>query len=290
MNRNVIILVIVAIALVGAGYFIFVQKPTTLEKLSKTITSTKPDNKIELKLTQGETITIPGTDVKIKAIRVSEICTHVPPPDCGDEATLEFSHVKLSSTNAFTLRRSSKFPPSEETYTFFGHKITVTNVQDTQATLVVEIQKEIPGDTPGWLIGKNSKAGFELQHPRFFEFENRGEVTPSPQLYYNHWLIIRAPGQEFSEQLIVLIYNNVNQNLSEFTNANIFPSDSTPKNSVVGSKAVMESLHIGLDGETKNYFWLDTTKKRGAIFGINPAKAENLSDFYKIIESFKFTQ
>lgn len=142
----------------------------------------------------------------------------------------------------------------------------------------------------GLLIARNNEAGFELQHPSIFEFEDKGEVTPAPQLYYNHWIIIRTQGQEFPELLIVLIYNNVNQNLNEFAKSHIFPNDTTPKNSVVGSKQVMESLHVGLDGETKNYFWLDSVKKRGVIFKINPAKAENLSDFHKIIESFKFSK
>jgi hypothetical protein len=290
MNRNLIILLIIVIALVGAGYFIFIQKPANIDQPSEIATSPKLDDILELKIRQGETISVPGTDVKIKAIRISETCTHVPPPDCGDEATLQFSQVELSSTYAFTLRRSSKFPPSEDTYTFFGHKITVTDVRDTEATLVVDIQEEVMGNTSGWLIARNSEAGFELQHPRIFEFEDKGEVTPAPQLYYNHWVIIRAQGREFPEFLTVLIYNNVNQNLNEFANSHIFLNDTTPKSSAVGSKKVMESLHVGLDGETKNYFWLDSAKKRGVIFGINPAKAENLSNFHKIIESFRFSK
>lgn len=278
------------IALVGAGYFIFIQITLNIDQSPSISTPPRSDNILEIKIKQGETIPIPGTDVKIKAIRISETCTHVPPPDCGDEATLKFSQVELGSTYAFTLRRSSKFPSGGETYTFFGHKITVTDVQDTEATLVVEIQKKVPGDTPGWLLARNSVAGFELQHPSIFEFEDQGEVTPAPQLYYNHWAIVRAQGQEFPELLTILIYNNVNQNFDEFANSHIFPNDTLPKGSAIGSKQIMESLHVGLDGETKNYFWLDSAKKRGAIFGINPAKAENLSDFHKIIESFGFSK
>lgn len=288
MDRNLIIFLIIAIALIGAGYFVLIQKTSNIDQPAEITTSQKLDNILELKIRQGGTISIPGTDVKIKAIRISETCTHVLSPDCGDEATLEFSQAEPSGAHVFTSSRSSKFPSGGETYTFFGHKITITDVQDIEATLVVETQKKVPGDTPGWLIARNSDAGFELQHPSIFEFEDKGRIAPAPQLYYNHLAIITAQGKEFRELLTILIYDNVNQNLNEFANAYILPDDTTPKENAIGPKQVMESLHVGLDGETKQYFWLDSAKKRGVIFWINPAKAENISDFHKIIESFVF--
>jgi len=170
------------------------------------------------------------------------------------------------------------------------------SVDDTNKKRILQTFKFIqaPTNENPWKVYRSEAYGFELSYPSSFEFIDRGydfqvEGGSTPKAYkYNYLLSIRTLSGSY---LDILIYNNITLNLDDFINTyfTYLPPYASQEMVTIGDKEMREFLNIGME-RGRELFWVNTSSGRGVNFLIVPNDTENLEDFHKVIDSFKFVR